>query len=334
VNKFSKTVMAAAVAAGLGMGVSTAARADALSTSILQLSNLTFNDPGTGTPIANGANVIVTSVTETARATSTLNGSTMDTGLVSTGGGGINLAPQCLGGAACTDPRVQDNVFGVFSTAAGDPVKTLSTADQREAGSPILGLAAPVGATVEASSITSLKGSGSGDAHAQNGVIAQFVFQVTSTGKIDIKFNAQSYLEAFVTPFFGTGFAQSTFATSFKLCENLGTSCVQIFSWAPDGSAGGITGGTELLDPFNLNTTVASQSPFGGASIEGAAPGVKNSGTFEALTGTLLAGHTYTLNMAMSTDSAARFIPEPATLGLIAIGLLGIGGMQRRRKSS
>jgi len=191
-----------------------------------------------------------------------------------------------------------------------------------------------VGAQVQASSITSLKGAGSGDAHAQNGVIAQFVFVATSTGKIDIKFNAQAYLEAFVSPLVGSAFSSATFATSFKVCENISpTQCVQVFSWSPDGGAGGISGGTELLDPFNLNTTVASITPAGGPAIEGAAPGVKNSGAFEALTGVLLQGHTYTLNAAMSTDVVATSAPEPATLGLLAFGLLGLGGMLRRKSS-
>jgi hypothetical protein len=327
-KRFSKTMLAVATAAALGLGVAGTAQADALATSILQLNNLEFNDPTSGAIITNGVNVVVVGFTQNASASATLNGVTQDSGTVV--GVGIDIAPQCVG--ACGDARLADNVFGVFSTALGDPAINVSSADQREAGSPVANIGLPTPATVEASSITSLVDGGAGNAHAQNGLTAQFDFIVTGTGTVEINFDALAYLEAFVTPGGLGENAQATYSTSFRLTQNVGGVQNTIFTWAPDGLPGGIVGGVEVLDPFTLNANVASIDPAGGVSAVGAAVGVKNAGAFQALTPVLLAGQRYTLSASMDTDVIAVAIPEPATLGLFSLALLGMGAALRRRR--
>ena len=112
-----------------------------------------------------------------------------------------------------------------------------------------------------------------------------------------------------------------------------------VFSWAPDGNlaAGDAVGGTEILDPFNLNATVTASGPLGGQSFVGAGLGVKNSGRFQAETGALIIGHTYTLGIDMKTSTLAQAvtpIPEPGELLLVGAGLLALWGTRRKSLNS
>lgn len=98
-----------------------------------------------------------------------------------------------------------------------------------------------------------------------------------------------------------------------------------IFSWSPDGTAGGITGGGETSDPFSLNYGIADNSGYN--------PG---SGTFSAYTSALGTG-SYKINIVMRNSveaiavSPPAEVPLPAALPLFLSGLSGLLCMARRK---
>ena len=107
----------------------------------------------------------------------------------------------------------------------------------------------------------------------------EFTFALAQTTDIIIKFDALA--ELFVKLEQPLIQAQAAYAWSVTVVEVATGN--QVFSWVPNGGASGITGGTELSDPFALNNARGQLST--GQNGTGA-----QSGTFEALL--TLAGQT------------------------------------------
>lgn len=99
-----------------------------------------------------------------------------------------------------------------------------------------------------------------------------------------------------------------------------------IFQWKPDG-AGTVTGGVANADPFSLNLEL-NEVNAGGNQVYN-----KAAANFSATTNILAAGQ-YRLNFFMSQTAFAEVVkpvPEPSTLGLLALGGLGVFTASRRR---
>lgn len=195
---------------------------------------------------------------------------------------------------------------------------------------------------------TYLPGGGSADASGRNGSSTAMTvnFVVGAPGAtLAFHFQALPFMQLYLDALAGTGSAATTnIALTFSIIDENGQI---VFNWAPDGALGsGILGGRELADDASLNTGYA-QSPLTSGSVftydpsgcgapTGTGIGTACGGQYAAITDNLIAGsYSLVLNMLNSSELAylptATPIPLPGSLPLLALGLLMLAGLTRRR---
>lgn len=277
-SQLSGAVLAAAFALPLHAGVSSSA--------VVDITNFTIG--GSGLAFSSGQPV------STADVISELSGFPNSSLTGSTSSSLLDLATVCVG----TCPQIGSNAFPVLT---GAPAATFSTSDQYRSGSLLSGARIASGAynAIQAGQKTS-------SADSNNNLNGTFV--VGSSGPVTITFDARAYLESFVSAGEGfPGFSTAAYQVTFSII-NLSGGGQTVFSWSPNGTVGGIVGGTETADAFTLNTTVSLNAPLPSDALVANPhlPGVASTGRFQAVTNDLVAGNLYQLSARIVTNADAQ----------------------------
>jgi hypothetical protein len=313
-NIIRKGLLVTAAAATLGIGAMGSARADTFASAILDINNFRLlHASGAAYSTADFATL---TGTNDAHATASLNGVFANAADSRPILSGIqpDVPQQCVG-APC--PPVGENNFTRFG--APPPVPgNFGYADQRLVGSSITINGTPAGAhaqtRADASTAQNIQvASGNSDV----GTSTTFSFVLGTADTMTVSFDATPYSAAFVSAGAGeTSNANARLSWSINIVDL--TTGASVFTFAPDEinalSAVSRTNGNTGLLEYNAAGTVYS---------------------FLATTPMLNAGTTYQITVQHNTlaNALQQEVPEPATLAIVAAGLLGMSFISRRRRS-
>ena len=324
-----KLAVATAVSLALGGSVVGQARADAFAGAIIDITNFQFTQPG-GTLDLTQLNQV--SFTDELLNRATLNGTT----IVNTAAtdpfnmfAPLNPLQACVGGP-CPG---QDNYT---ITGAPPPTGTFARSDSILAGQPISGTGFPTGVHAGTVAEVSIGSVSSGNANTHIGLTGQFQFTTDAeieAGDLGISFDAFAFLQAWTAA--GTTVPTSAGGAiewSFILTDQNG---VQIIKWEPGGDDP--IGLNILTEPCDLNAlaSAGASQPFAPVDLVlGPATGASCTGFFSAVTTIdLAADTTYSITIEHNVSGRAlqgAVVPEPSTLLLFGLGMLGLGFARRR----
>lgn len=309
------------------IGAVGAVQAGAVAQSRLDITNLILRND-LGGAVLTAAQFDVLQITDTTNLNPTLTPGGANPYTNSTSGGApLPLTVVCVP-VACPPALTAPGPFGNATTPA--TVNGALAASELN-GAPIAGLttgsppvAIPVGLNARTNAVAERTTTGTGNTTAALSTAVQFSFSPTSDIAIRIDFNAVEHLLAFLDS------QTNAFAGASWNVHIQDQAGATVFDWTPNGLAGGITGGTEILDPCSLTRSVTAFGPSANFTQDCA-------GSFSARTNLLLAANTYNASITHQNQAnvlVAQAVPEPSMLSLLGLALAGIGFTTRRKSKA
>lgn len=303
-----KLLMSAAVAS-LCLGTAGAARADAFAQSILTINNfrLLHADGTAYTP----ADFDVLDGVNSAHARASLNGVTavappQDVPILS----GLNpdVAHQFVG---LPNPPRAENDFAPFPNPPAVP-GTFGYADQNLTGSALSVFGNPASANASTRADASLQGPGTASGDSDVGTSTTFSFTLGNDDTMTFAFGANAFTQAYTTAGPATN-AIARLSWSLNIVNT--TTGAVVFTFQP----------TELNGAANASRTGSNPGLYtynsGPLAFSVTSPLLNNFDVYQ-----LTIQHN---TLANALESAA--VPEPATLAIFGLGLLGMSAFKRRR---
>jgi hypothetical protein len=297
-----------------------------LSKSIIAVSVLTYTSFGANASVISEASIDVTALKVTIFDES----ETVVLPAPSPGGFDLHNVAISLNGTSESSTLNANTVGSSYNTAITDPFNPLSVnlnSNQQTGAvgatsivntvSSINGnIFAAAGANGSTSASTTVYGVDSGDANSQiiNNLDADFAFTTSTNGWAKISFDW--LLETYVSVFDQGGEGVADWGLTITLTDDTctGFSCTPLYSFdlndeVPVAQTGTLNDIGEEWDE-TANDTVATDFIR------------------------ILAGVTYTLDIAQSSNSAAISVPEPSSLAILGLGILGLAGAAARRRKA